>query len=126
MGSDKADKKRAKAEWKAQKMRHEAEKKSAKAEAKIAKKRAEAGLPPETAQQAAPSKSERFTDIVRGGLYALLGFSLLAALMLGQRDAVVSLDDLIESLFLATAGKIVLAVIGVALALYGLRKVRGR
>lgn len=129
VGSDKDDKKRLKAEWKTQKMRHEADKKRAKADAKIAKKRLEAGLPPESPRSEASAKSEpkasrpaRFADAVRGGLYLLLGASLLVALFLGQRDAVLSLDDLIEGLFLATAGKIVLAVIGVALAIYGLRK----
>ena len=99
------------------------EKKRAKAEAKIAKKRLEAGLAPEPQRAATPpSRGARFADVVRGALYLLLGASLLVALVLGQRDAVVSLDDLIQSLFLATAGKIVLAVIGLGFALYGLRK----
>ena len=56
VGDDKDRKKQAKAEWKAQKMRHEADKKSAKADAKIAKKRMEAGLPPE-APAARPVRS---------------------------------------------------------------------
>ena len=125
MGADKDEKKRIKAAWKAEKMRHEADKKRAKADAKIAKARAEAGLLPEqppTADATRPSRPARFADTVRGGLYLLLGASLIVALLLGQRDAVVSLDDLIESLFLATAGKVVLAVIGLALGTYGLRK----
>ena len=73
MGDDKLRKRQAKAEWAAQKMRHEADKKRAKAEAKIAKKRLEAGLPPEARSEGAPSRSARFADAVRGALYLLLG-----------------------------------------------------
>ena len=122
MGDDRIRKRQAKAEWATQKMRHEADKKRAKADAKIAKKRLEAGLPPEARSEVAPSRSARFADAVRGGLYLLIGASLIVAILLGQQRIVLSLDDLVESLFLATAGKLLLAVIGLAFVIYGLRK----
>ena len=46
------------------------------------------------------------------------------ALVLGQRRTVVSLDDTIESLFAALAGKSVLEMIALGLLLYGLKLLR--
>ncbi|MHC5009491.1 MAG: DUF1206 domain-containing protein [Planctomycetota bacterium] len=113
------EKKRIKAEAKA-------EKKRIKAQAKVEAARASRGDAPPTPVSAAPpgdSLGVRFADKVRGILYLLLGGSILLAIVLGQRNVVVGLDDLLDSLFLATAGKIVLGLIGVALAIYGLKKV---
>ncbi|NIP87403.1 MAG: DUF1206 domain-containing protein, partial [Planctomycetales bacterium] len=63
-------------------------------------------------------------EFVRGCLYLLLGGSLIVALVLGHRGAILSLDDVIDSLFAAWAGKVVLALIGLALLLYGLKYLR--
>jgi len=46
------------------------------------------------------------------------------ALVLGQRGAIMSLDDVIESLFAASAGKVVLALIALGLLLYGFKYLR--
>jgi hypothetical protein len=37
---------------------------------------------------------------------------------------IVSLDDIVESLFVAVAGKVVLGVIALALFIYGLKQLR--
>lgn len=65
-----------------------------------------------------------YSEAIRGGLSLLLGGSILVALLLGQRGAIVSLDDVIESLFAAVAGKLILALIGLAMVLYGLKYLR--
>ncbi|MDH3719490.1 MAG: DUF1206 domain-containing protein [Planctomycetota bacterium] len=78
-------------------------------------------------QEAAPRGSSpaiRYAEFVRGCLYVLLGASLIVALVLGQRGAIISLDDVIESLFAAAAGKVVLALIALGLLLYGLKHLR--
>ncbi len=106
-------------EKKQEKARQKREKKAAKAEVKAEKKRsAEAPAEP------GPSPAVRYAVFVRGALYVLTGGSLATALVLGQRGLIVSLDDLIESLFAATAGKVVLALIAVALVIYGLKHLR--
>jgi succinate dehydrogenase hydrophobic anchor subunit len=90
-------------------------KKEAKAEIKARKK------------DAAPSSSSpavRYAEFVRGCLSVLMGASLIVALVLGQRGAIVSLDDVIESLFAALAGKVVLALIALGLLLYGFKYLR--
>jgi hypothetical protein len=107
----------------------EAEKKRLKAEAKRAKKRAKAEVKTQTRAQAAPSEpgpspAVRFAEAVRGVLYVVIGASLAVALILGQRGMIVSLDDIIGSLFAATAGKVVLAAIALALLIYGLKHLR--
>ena len=70
------------------------------------------------------SLAVRYAELVRGSLYVLTGVSLIVAISLGQRGAIVSLDDIIENLFAAAAGKIVLALIGLALLLYGFKHLR--
>jgi hypothetical protein len=122
------------------------EKKRLKAEAKRAKKSAKAELKAAgrarqaagsmTPQQEAPSPAQhqasdpgpspavRYAESVRGILYLVVGASLVVALILGQRGVILSLDDIIDSLFAAVAGKAVLALIGLALLIYGLKHLR--
>lgn len=129
------------------------EKKSLKAAAKQAKKEAKAQVkraaapdapvepapaakPAQTSEPAAPaapsrpgpsdgaSAGVRYAEIVRGVLYLVLGASLAIALILGQRGAIISLEDIIDSLFAARAGKIVLGLIALALVIYGLKHLR--
>jgi hypothetical protein len=111
----------------------EDEKKRAKSEAKRQKKLAKAAVkvaraaePARPASPAVPGASPavRFAESVRGILYVLLGGSLGVALALGQQGAILSLDDLIDSLFAATAGKVVLALVALALLIYGLKHLR--
>lgn len=112
-------------------------KKSAKAQNKLEKKRAKAeikrakrGITPAGDPAAAPSApagpspAVRYAEAVRGALYVVTGGSLLVALVLGQRGAIVSFDDLVESLFVARAGKVVLGLVGVALLIYGMKHLR--
>lgn len=53
-----------------------------------------------------------------------MGASMAVALVLGQRGAIISLDDVIESLFAAIAGKVVLSLIALALLIYGFKMLR--
>ena len=112
------------------------DKKRLKAEAKKAKKLAKAEIKAAPAKQPAagpptgaptgrqPSPGVRFAESVRGILYVVLGASLVVAVILGQRGAIISLDDLVDSLFAARAGKIILIVIALALVIYGLKHLR--
>ncbi len=103
---------------KSDKSRAKSEKKSAKTELKQQKKSA-ANAPDD-----GPSPAVRFAEYVRGGLFVLTGVSMIVALVLGQRGAIMSLDDVIDSLFAATAGKIILILIGLALLIYGFKQLR--
>lgn len=96
------------------------EKKSAKLAAKAQKSNA----PATSDESKGASHAVRYAEFVRGCLYALSGTSLIVALVLGQRGAIISLDDIIDSLFAASAGKVVLGLIGLALLLYGLKHLR--
>lgn len=101
-----------------------------KSEAKLEKKRAKAqikalkkgGAAADAASE--PSPAVRYAEAVRGVLYVVTALSLFVALVLGQQGAIVSLDDVIESLFVARTGKIILALIGAALLIYGLKHLR--
>ena len=96
------------------------DKKSTKLAAKAQKANASA-----THDEAHPSShAVRYAEFVRGCLYLLSGTSLIVALVLGQRGAIISLDDIIDSLFAASTGKVVLGLIGLALLLYGLKHLR--
>jgi hypothetical protein len=104
------------------------EKKRLKAAVKLEKKRAKAALrtgePPEPPGGAGSSPAVRFAEVVRGILYLVLGASLVVALILGQQGVILSLDDVIDSLFAAGAGKVVLGLIALALVIYGLKHLR--
>jgi hypothetical protein len=86
----------------------DSEKKRLKAEAKQTKKGAKAEVKRARAEAASGAAPE----------------AELVALVLGQQGAILSLDDIIANLFAATAGKVVLAVIALALLIYGLKHLR--
>ena len=94
-----------------------------KKKAKLAAK-SHKGQQPSSDQPKSASHAVRYAEFVRGCLYVLSGASLIVALVLGQRGAMVSLDDIIDSLFAAWAGKAILALIGVAMLLYGAKYLR--
>ncbi|MHC4414592.1 MAG: DUF1206 domain-containing protein [Planctomycetota bacterium] len=123
----------------------DAVKKLLKAQAKRAKKQAKAALKAATAQPPAESSTPpagptstapeppsvagsspgvRFAESVRGIIYIVGGASLVVALILGHRGTILSLDDIIDSLFAARAGKIILSLIALALVIYGLKHLR--
>ena len=95
------------------------DKKAAKTELKQQKKSGSHASP-----QGGPSPAVRYAEFVRGALYVLTGTSILVAIVLGQRGAIISLDDVINSLFAASAGKIILILIGLALLIYGFKHLR--
>ena len=113
-----------------------AEKKRQKSEAKLAKKMAKVQAegarttpePPESPsarpQDHGPSVGVRFAEAVKGIIYILLAVSLGVALVLGEGDVVITLEDIINNLIVAVAGKVLLAVIALALLIYGLKQVR--
>jgi uncharacterized membrane protein YdbT with pleckstrin-like domain len=113
-----------------------ADKKRQKAEAKLGKKAAKAHLEETRATSQAPvvaseqprddgpSVGVRFAEIVKGVIYVVLAVSLGVALILGEGDVVITLDDIINSLLVAVLGKIILAIIALALLIYGLKQVR--
>jgi hypothetical protein len=106
----------------------DAEKKRLKADAKLEKKRAKAalkaGAQPGPPAAAGPSPGVRFAESIRGILYLVLGASLVVALILGQQGVILSLNDIIDSLFAAAAGKVILSLIALALVIYGLKRLR--
>lgn len=116
-----ADKKRLKAQAKQAKKQAKAD---VKAQAKARPTPAEAATGSQRQAPAGPSPGVRYAEAVRGIIYMLLGASLVVALVLGQRGAIISLDDIIDSMFAVTAGKIVLALIAVAFVIYGLKHLR--
>jgi len=114
-----------------------AEKKRLKAEAKRQKKLAKAQstqiripqdgkseLSEKSPSAESPSPAVRFAESVRGILYIIFAASLLAALILGQKNIIISLDDIVQHMLLANLGKVILAVIALALFIYGLKHLR--
>ncbi len=71
-----------------------------------------------------PSSAVRFAESVKGIIYLILSISLFVAIILGQRGMIITLDDIIGSLILATTGKVILIVIAAALLIYGLKQLR--
>ena len=71
-----------------------------------------------------PSPAVRFAESMRGIIYIIFAVSLLAALALGQKNIIISLDDIIQHLLLANLGKVILAVIALSLFIYGLKHLR--
>lgn len=113
-----------------------AEKKRQKSEAKLAKRVAKVDLADTTAQpQATASPSQiqqgdessvgvRFAEIVRGIIYVILAVSLGVALVLGEGEVIITLEDIINNLLVVTFGKIILVIIALALFIYGLKHMR--
>jgi uncharacterized membrane protein YdbT with pleckstrin-like domain len=113
MGSE--DKKRAKAQAKALKKRAKAEAKAAEAKAAAADSRTAGDQ---------PSRAVRFAEGVRGVLFLILAVSMVVAVFLSNQGYIVKLEEIFESLVLATVGKVVLVVIAVAFFIYGLKYLR--
>lgn len=102
-----------------------AEKKRLKAEAKIRKKEIKANT--NIGSGSPKSKTTevvRFAEGVKGSLYIILALSLICAIILGQTGVIMTLEDIIENLILATAGKVLLGIIALALFIYGLKNLR--
>ena len=114
------EKKRLKAEAKRAKKLAKAEAKAAEASAAIDS----TGVPPPATGGQGTSTGVRFAELVRGVLYVVLGGSLIVALILGQRGAILSFDDIVENLFAAWTGKVILAVIALGFVIYGLKHLR--
>jgi hypothetical protein len=116
---DKAEKKRWKAEAKRQKKLAKAQSKQIPIQLEGKSQPSEQSLSPDS-----PSPAVRFAESVRGIIYIIFAVSLLAALVLGQKNIIISLDDIIQHLLLANLGKVILAVIALALFIYGLKHLR--
>lgn len=66
----------------------------------------------------------RFAEGTRGIIYIITGISIIVAIVLGQGGVIITLNDIINNLLIANAGKILLAVIALALVVYGLKNLR--
>ena len=66
----------------------------------------------------------RFAEGVKGIIYLILAVSLIFAIILGQKGVIITFEDIIDNLILAQAGKVVLAIIALALLIYGLKNLR--
>ncbi|MCP4707536.1 MAG: DUF1206 domain-containing protein [Planctomycetes bacterium] len=106
----------------------------AKAEKKLAKARlkqieenqktGDAPTPPIAEPSDKPSPALRFAEAVRGIIYLIFSVSLIFAVILRERGALVSLDKIIENLLVIRIGQIALVVIALALFIYGLKHLR--
>ena len=105
-----------------EKKRLKGELKRAKKERKAELKQTQAGGGGPESRRASPAVV--YAEAARGVLYLLLGASLIAALVLGQRGVIISFEDIVDSLFAATAGKVVLGLIALAFVIYGLKHLR--
>jgi hypothetical protein len=100
-------------------------KKRMKQEHKPEKKRQKAllaGLLPAHVQES--SFYVRFAESTKGILYTVLAVSILVAAVLGGSGLILTLEDIIDSLIIATLGKVLIGVIAIALLLYGLKNPR--
>lgn len=97
------------------------EKKRIKAELKASKKSTHTDVQISSQK---PSNIVKFADGVKGIIYLIFGISLIAAIFLGEQGMVITIEDIIGSLILATAGKIILTVLALALLVYGLKQLR--
>lgn len=122
----KAKRKMKELEAKLERKRMKAETKRVKEEAKLVKKYGEAAASRLTDRGGAKrrSKAVGYAETVRGVLYVVLGITVIVALFLGQKEVITSFDDLVDSLFWATAGKIVLGALALAFVIYGLKYLR--
>ncbi|MDX1477457.1 MAG: hypothetical protein R3301_07095 [Saprospiraceae bacterium] len=100
------------------------EKKRIKAELKRQKKAFKAGHRPPVPSTSRSRRIIRWAEGTRGILYLIAGFSLILAIILGQSGVVITLDDLIDNLLFANIGKVVLALIALALLVYGAKLLR--
>jgi len=69
-------------------------------------------------------KVVQFAESVKGIIYLVLAISLIVAVVLGHTGVIITLEDIIENLIVAQAGKVILIIIAVALLIYGLKKLR--
>ena len=108
---------------------------AAKAQKKLAKSQVKAGdvasagaAPQEKTVivEKAPSTSPtvRFAEAVRGILFLIFAISLVLAIVLSEGGVIITLDEIIDSLLLAWAGKVALVVIALAFFVYGLKYLR--
>ena len=97
-----------------------------KADYKIRKKKAKVKASQGTLQSKPKptSRMVKFAEGVKGILYLILAISLIVAIFLGQTGVIITLDDIIDNLILAQAGKVVLAIIALALLIYGFKNLR--
>lgn len=108
-------------------MPSKADKKRLKNEIKYSKKKekslsgSKSGASSDTEKLNTIGKAVNFAESIKGIIYVILAVSLIISIVLGEKGLVITLDDIIENLFLARAGKFLLIIIAVALLIYGLK-----
>jgi len=63
----------------------------------------------------------KFAESIRGIIYLITGISIAIVLILGQSGALITMNDIVENLMLATIGKFILIIIAGALIIYGFK-----
>lgn len=96
------------------------EKKRNKAEQKLQKKKIKASSS-EAETLASKSPLVKFAESIRGIIYLITGISIAVVLILGQSGALITMNDIVENLMLATIGKFLLIIIAGALIIYGFK-----
>jgi hypothetical protein len=97
-------------------------KKLQKQQYKLEKKQLEAGSDANSFSRS--SLYVRFAESIKGVLYIILAASIIAAVIMGQSGLIVTLEDIIDSLIIASLGKVLIIVIAIALFIYGLKNLR--
>jgi len=103
------------------KARAKARKKEAKSRVKALKEKRKRGADVEV-REGGKSHAVKFAEGVKGVIYLILAVSLAIALILSDQGKIVTLDDILGSLFLGLVGKIVVVVLAVAFFIYGLKR----
>jgi hypothetical protein len=70
---------------------------------------------------ATPSRYVRFAEFIKGILYLVLAVSMIAAVLLDESGLILALEEIIDSLIIATLGKVLIGIIAVALFINGLK-----
>lgn len=70
------------------------------------------------------SKLILFAELIKGIIYLILSISLIVSLILGEKGVIITLDDIINNLFFANTGKIILFIVALGLLFYGLKQLK--
>jgi len=66
----------------------------------------------------------RYSEYIKGVIYIVLSFSMILAILLGQKGIIITLDDIIDNLMIVYAGKIILLFVALGLFIYGLKTMK--
>jgi len=114
------EKKRLKAQVKAQKTKAKADKKQAKGQLQ-SRPSADSGA---QSPDSRPGRLVKFAEYVRGIVFLIFAVSLAVALILPSTGHIITLNEIVERLMPLWFGKLVLAAVAAAFFIYGLKCLR--